>query len=62
MDAAQQDPELIEKAAAVREQIEQEARARQEAIAGMFGSVAVQSASDTAPKPSSRRSSRGSSS
>ena len=60
VEAAQQDEELIEKAAAVREQIEREARARQEAIAGMFGSIAVSAAVDRPAKPGSRRGHRGS--
>lgn len=41
VETAQADPDLIAKAAEVREQIEREARARQAAIAGMFGSVAT---------------------
>jgi hypothetical protein len=56
--AAQQDPELIAKAAEVRAQIEAEARARQAAIAGMFGSVAVASEVETPARPPGRRSSR----
>ena len=58
VEAAQADPELIEKAAEVRAQIEREARARQEAIAGMFGATALTGAADS-PKQTARRSSRG---
>jgi len=39
--AAQTDPELIERAQQAREQIEREAKARQAAIAGLFGSAAL---------------------
>ena len=42
VERAQEDPDLIAKAAEVRAQIEAEAKARQAAIAGMFGSVAVE--------------------
>lgn len=41
VEAAQQDPELVARAEATRAEIEREARARQQAIAGFFGSVAV---------------------
>lgn len=58
VEAAQQDEELIAKAAEVREQIEREARARQEAIAGMFGSVAVDAAVEEPAKSADRRSGR----
>ena len=54
VEAAQSDPDLIAKAAEVREQIEREARARQEAIAGMFGSVALATEAES-PKPTGRR-------
>ena len=39
--AAQSDPELIARAQEVREQIEREAKARQAAIAGLFGAAAL---------------------
>jgi hypothetical protein len=58
VEAAQQDPDLIAKAAEVRAQIEAEARARQAAIAGMFGATAVAGAVEQTVKPSSRRSTR----
>jgi hypothetical protein len=57
--AAQSDPELVAKAQAVREQIEREARARQEAIAGMFGATAMASEVEGVSKASGRRSVRG---
>lgn len=41
VDAAQDDPELVARAQAVRAEIEREAQARQQAIAGFFGEVAV---------------------
>ena len=56
--AAQEDPDLIAKAAEVRAQIEREARARQEAIAGMFGSVALSGEAETSTKPAGRRGGR----
>src|SRR6266571_4117143 len=39
--AAQADPDLIARAEEVRAQIEREAQARQQAIAGLFGKLAV---------------------
>ena len=39
--AAQSDPELVARAEAVRADIEREAQARQQAIAGFFGGTAV---------------------
>ena len=57
VEAAQSDPELIAKATEVRAQIEAEAKARQAAIAGMFGSAAV---AMTIEQPSSTGSRRGS--
>jgi hypothetical protein len=45
--AAQSDPELIARAAEVRDQIEREAEARKQAIAGLFGSVALGSEGET---------------
>lgn len=60
VEAAQADPELIEKAAEVRAQIEREARARQEAISGMFGgALAVAMTTDQSCGRSTRRGSRG---
>jgi hypothetical protein len=59
VEAAQADPELIEKAAEVRAQIEREARARQEAIAGMFGATAL-AGTNSSPQEPTRRSQRGS--
>jgi hypothetical protein len=54
--SAQSDPDLIAKAEAVREQIEREARARQEAIAGMFGATALGGTAETpVTKPSGRK-------
>lgn len=41
--AAQEDPELIARADEVRAEIEREAEARKQAIAGLFGKVAVNS-------------------
>jgi predicted transcriptional regulator len=57
VEAAQSDPELIEKAAEVRAQIEREAQARQAAIAGMFGSTATSGAGVAveSPLPRTRR-------
>lgn len=55
VEAAQADPELIAKAAEVRAQIEAEARARQAAIAGMFGSVALSGEVEKPTKPTGRR-------
>jgi predicted DNA-binding protein len=52
VETAQADPELIARAEAVRTEIEREAHARQEAIAGFFGQVAVEGA--TAPRTGSR--------
>jgi hypothetical protein len=49
--AAQSDPELIERAQRVREQIEREAKARQAAIAGLFGAVALSSEVESKPAP-----------
>jgi hypothetical protein len=40
--AAQDDPELITRAETVRSQIEREAEARRQAIAGFFGNVGVE--------------------
>lgn len=48
--AAQEDPELIARADAVRAQIEREAEARRQAIAGFFGKAAVESETP-APRP-----------
>jgi hypothetical protein len=54
--SAQSDPDLIANAQAVREQIEREARARQEAIAGMFGATALGGAAEApAAKPAGRK-------
>jgi hypothetical protein len=54
--AAQDDPDLIARAEAVRGQIEREAEARRQAIAGFFGKAAVEGEdSDAAPARSSRR-------
>jgi predicted DNA-binding protein len=50
--AAQEDPELIARAEAVRAEIEREAQARQQAIASMFGQLAV--GGETAPRPGRR--------
>jgi hypothetical protein len=52
--AAQEDPELIARAEAVRAEIEREAQARQQAIASMFGQLAV--GSETAARPGRRAS------
>jgi len=57
---AQNDPDLIARAAEVNREIEREAEARRAAIAGFLGSVAVtdgaaQPASAEAAKPASRR-------
>ena len=51
--AAQDDPELVARAEAVRAEIEREAQARQQAIAGFFGKTAVAGA------PGERASRRG---
>jgi hypothetical protein len=53
--ASQDDPELIERAEAVRTQIEREAQARREAIAGFFGKAAVAA---TTEKPAAKSTSR----
>ena len=55
VEAAQEDPGLIAKAAEVRAQIEREAQARQAAIAGMFGSVALSGEVEKPTKPTGRR-------
>lgn len=47
--AAQDDPELIARADAVRAQIEREAEARRQAIAGFFGKTAVDGETAAAP-------------
>ncbi len=54
--AAQSDPELIARAEEVRAEIEREAQARQQAIAGLFGSLAV--GSEAAPSRPTKRTSR----
>ena len=54
--AAQSDPDLIARAEEVRAEIEREAQARQQAIAGLFGKLAV--GSETAPPRTTRRPSR----
>ena len=55
--AAQDDPELIARAEAVRTQIEREAQARRQAIAGFFGKAATEAvvSNPAAPERSSRR-------
>src|SRR5215813_14876627 len=53
--AAQSDPELIARAEEVRAEIEREAQARQQAIAGLFGRLAV-SSETTPPRPAKRAS------
>jgi predicted transcriptional regulator len=58
VEAAQTDPELIEKAAEVRAQIEREAQARQAAIAGMFGSTALSSETERPARATGRRGTR----
>jgi uncharacterized membrane-anchored protein YjiN (DUF445 family) len=57
--AAQSDPELIARAEEVRAEIEREAQARQQAIAGLFGNLAVRS-EVTPPSRPARRAGRGS--
>lgn len=57
--AAQEDPELIARAEEVRAEIEREAQARQQAIAGLFGKLAVGS-EVTPPRGGNRRGSRSS--
>jgi hypothetical protein len=47
IDSAQEDPELIARAEAVRGEIEREALARKQAIAGFFGKTAVDGATST---------------
>jgi predicted DNA-binding protein len=56
--AAQDDPELIARAEAVRAEIEREAEARKQAIAGMFGKLAVDG-EVSPPGPGGRRGGRG---
>jgi len=56
--AAQSDPELIARAEAARAEIEREAQARQQAIAGLFGNLAV--GSQTTPPRPTKRTGRGS--
>jgi hypothetical protein len=59
--AAQDDPELIARAAEARAQIERDAKARQDAIASMFGTAAVAETVEVAEAPkASRRAGRGS--
>jgi hypothetical protein len=53
VEAAQKDPELIARAEQVRAEIEREAQARQQAIASLFGRLAV--GSETTPTRSGRR-------
>ncbi len=55
--AAQEDPDLIARAEEVRAEIEREAEARKQAIAGLFGSVAV--SSEVTPPQAGGRSRRG---
>jgi predicted DNA-binding protein len=50
--SAQDDPELVARAEAVRAEIDREAQARQQAISGFFGQVAV---SGAASESGSRR-------
>lgn len=45
--AAQDDPDLIARAEAVRAQIEREAEARRTAISGFFGKIAVEATTET---------------
>lgn len=52
--AAQEDPDLIARAQATRAEIEREAQARQQAIAGFFGSVAVEATTGSTDKPAAR--------
>jgi hypothetical protein len=52
--AAQADPELVARAEEVRAEIEREAQARQQAIAGLFGKVAVGNETAPAPRPAKR--------
>jgi predicted DNA-binding protein len=56
--SAQEDPELIARAEEVRAEIEREAEARKQAIAGLFGKVAVDSEA-TPPRPGGGRGRRG---
>jgi hypothetical protein len=53
VEAAQSDPELIARAEEVRAEIEREAQARQQAIAGLFGRLAV-GGETTPPRPMKR--------
>ncbi|MBV9869341.1 MAG: hypothetical protein JO214_01835 [Frankiaceae bacterium] len=54
IDAAQADPELVERAQQVRAEIEREAQARQQAISGFFGKVAVDSETSSGTRTSRR--------
>jgi predicted DNA-binding protein len=51
--AAQEDPDLIARAEEVRAEIEREAQARQQAIAGLFGKAAL--SGEVAPPESTAR-------
>jgi hypothetical protein len=51
--SAQEDPELIARAEEVRAEIEREAEARKQAIAGLFGKVAVRD--EVMPPPAGER-------
>ncbi len=57
--SAQEDPDLIARAEEVRAEIEREAEARKQAIAGLFGTVAV--GSETSPVQGTSRGRRRSS-
>lgn len=57
--AAQEDPELIARAEEVRAEIEREAEARKQAIAGLFGKAAVSSQAMPPPQAGGGRSRRG---
>jgi hypothetical protein len=57
--SAQDDPELVARAEAARAEIEREAEARKQAIAGLFGKLAV-TGEVTPPRPGGRRGGRGS--
>lgn len=54
VDAAQSDPDLVARAESVRAEIEREATARQQAIAGFFGKKAVGGAAAEAQSKPSR--------
>ncbi len=58
IDRTKSDPEVLRKAEAVRTEIEREAQSRRNAIAAIFSTADPDEASDPAPSPAPRTSSR----